>query len=592
MKAMTPTLTAAVVLVAFVAISTLSAQEPEEGTPPNIQTETFQVGPARSVNMRQLPELTQENVPPIGPVPEYNGITDAEYLKLKEKAGLPGGASAPSGQPLVEPLPPSTISSLFTPSADVNLVPPDTVRSTDACATTPPDMALAANQNFVVQLVNRCITILNTATGRRVSQRTLNTFFGVAANHNVGDPRALYDSRSQRFIIIAEDFTAGPPNQLLFATSAGNDPTGDWQLRTFDMNMSNCADFPTLGQTLQEGGDPLGAIYVGFNAVNCNPPGALLDDVVWVFPKTPAYAGNAMIARAFFGFTDSNGLLLDTLQPANVMNKYDRPRVEFLLNTYDLNGDGTAGNALCANGCRGLFVWAIYNGVPATGQMPQLTRSMLNTLPYRLAPVARQRGCAADNCRIDTGKTKISATVNYSSGELFAVTTTRNNAATPGSTLLWWDVHPTLDDTGTVTAVLRSQDCFFCNGFGSNGSAYYGAIQPDSENNFTMVYDYSSDMFFPSLIYSTRRVTQLVNTMHDIGITLDSGTGPYVRLVNGRNRWGDYTATAPYVPGRAGLPDSNAYWFSGQFSQAGAADAVSIWGSAIGRNGYTSPNQP
>jgi len=41
----------------------------------------------------------------------------------------------------------------------------------------------------------------------------------------------------------------------------------------------------------------------------------------------------------------------------------------------------------------------------------------------------------------------------------------------------------------------------------NNGSAYYATLQPDPENNVVMVFDYSTDAVYPSMVYTSRRVT-------------------------------------------------------------------------------------
>ena len=114
---------------------------------------------------------------------------------------------------------------------------------------------------------------------------------------------------------------------------------------------------------------------------------------------------------------------------------------------------------------------------------------------------------------------------------------------------------------------------------------YYATVQPDTEGNFTVAYNFSSTVDFPGIAYLTQRVSQAPGSFHDFGFFLAAGSGFYRQLDRfGRNRWGDYTGTAfsQTVP--------NAMWFSGQYSTA--SGSTGRWNTAVGENGYTSPSQP
>jgi len=71
-----------------------------------------------------------------------------------------------------------------------------------------------------------------------------------------------------------------------------------------------------------------------------------------------------------------------------------------------------------------------------------------------------------------------------------------------------------------------------------------------------------------------------VNTLPDNGIFARTGAAFY-----NQGRWGDYTAVAP-----SGLSGSNAFpamWFAGMFARSDTT-----WGTQIGKNGFTSINEP
>ncbi|HEY6352065.1 MAG TPA: hypothetical protein VI636_21935, partial [Candidatus Angelobacter sp.] len=200
----------------------------------------------------------------------------------------------------------------------------------------PSDHALATNASNEVQVINSCITVF-TSTGAVVAgfPKSLNTFFGVAGDL-IGDPRALYDWHSGRWIILAEDFSA---NNILLAASTTASPTGAYHIYSISGTTGNqlpgCADFPMMGQDNNEIADAKGAIFVSFDRFNCSS-GAFIDDVVWILPKTPIYAGAGFGFNFFFNF-NVGGATLDHIQPANVMGKPDQPDSEFLINTFDFN---------------------------------------------------------------------------------------------------------------------------------------------------------------------------------------------------------------------------------------------------------------
>lgn len=442
----------------------------------------------------------------------------------------------------------------------------------------PSDAALAASTSYLVEVDNSCIKILNPTTGAVISGPTsLQTFFGAGAN--VGDPRALFDAASSRFIVAAGDFDN---NDILIAVSQSSNPTLGWNRYKFSMGVTctGTGDFPMLGQTNQEAGDPKGAIYVSWN-IFC--PNNTISNFVGAISKTLAYKGSTI--SLIHGFTDLNvgGVNVDTVQPVNVFKPSDRPRGEFLVNTFNYNFGGGS----CATGCNGVVLWDFYNGIPKAGQSQQLTSVVKPTTnDYTLSPSAPEPGCAINTCGPDTGTAKIGAQVNYVSGSLFA-------AVNDQTGILILELQPLVGDTGVIIgALLRNEICFACTGFSDGGQAYYGGIQPDSERNWTLVYNFSAPgtanctpsatCLYPSTAYLSHRVTQVQNTVLDAGFIIVQAQAFYKQLDSqNRNRWGDYTGVAPT------LLKSNSYWFDGQW-----VDSNGNWAKVIGQNGYTSPTQP
>jgi len=463
----------------------------------------------------------------------------------------------------------------------LTFLPPNTIDEPKCGSFVVPDGALAASPTYLLEVSNSCLKVLNATTGAVLAGPTLlGTFLG-STGWATRDERALYDPVNARFIISALDQNK---NLVFVAVSQSSNPTSGWNIYSFSA-AGTCnpgsGDFTTMGQTLQEPGDPLGAIYLGWN-IACPPKG--LQDFVGAISKTLAYSGAPISSINGFQGLSAGGVHVDSVQPANVMNPGDHPRGEFLVNSFDQY----SGGGFCATGCNGIVVWDFYNGIPASGGSQSLTAFVVPTANTYYLPVnAPEPGCAVASCGPNTGPPIISGQVTYSAGSLFA-------ALNDSQGILALELEPFVNDSGTVTGVrLRNEICFACGGFSNGGSAYYGTIQPDSERNFVMVYSYSAPgtsgctpnsttCIYPSGAYVSRRVTQAQNTFPDQGTILELGAAYYHQLnPQGVNRWGDYSAASPMYG------TSNSFWIEAEY-----AESNGNWGKAVGQTKFSSPTGP
>lgn len=109
----------------------------------------------------------------------------------------------------------------------------------------PPDTCGSVGIDHFVAVVNQNLSVYEKATGTRVIDTGLASFFNTGSS--AGDPRCVFDPASQRFFIIAADFST----RVWFAVSVTSDPTGAW-FKTY-INVSQGADagrwpdYPTLG---------------------------------------------------------------------------------------------------------------------------------------------------------------------------------------------------------------------------------------------------------------------------------------------------------------------------------------------------------
>jgi hypothetical protein len=545
-----------------------------------------QGGLPREVILGSLPQASQQPAFPI--IQHYrplDGLTDAQYAARKAAAakgqgilGTPGTA-VPAGGSGTSPI--GAITSFIAQQEN---------------GSTPPDMALAVGENFVVQFINSFIAVYDKNGNLQAGfPKNADTFFGLPAGTYTTDPRGFYDWANHRFVFVmlteSSPTTGTNTGRLMVAASQTYDPRGGWwmynSLITFPSGQ--CPDYPTLGHDSNNWGTgaTLGGFYIGINEFSgtghCTGSG-FIGNFVYFFPKDPFYAGTGY-GYWFFSNLFVSGTNVDTIQPANVTDRSDHPDAIFLINSY---------NMLFADPSNGLAVWSVSGPTTGTviapnnpfaflqgGNGPVLTLATTGTVHnYTFPPSADEPNGTGGVCSgcVDTGDKRISGQVKYHAGELFGALETGVTGTPSTAGPIWFDVHPVVNNTNsTITsAVERHEDCFVCGGWSNHGSAYYATLQPDQENNLVMVFEFSSDLAYPSIVYTGRRVTYGDNLMNGVGTYLVSGSAYY-----SQSRWGDYTATAPDLT----IANAPRMWFSGQY-----ANGSGTWGTAVGAARYFFPS--
>lgn len=587
----------ALALLLLPASSSLVAQD--SNGEPGGQVGLMQSEASIRVVLNELPQASAASMAAVSRyqlLRPYGGVSEEVYQARKAQALAAAVALTGVPKSLLVPAPAPDSNGALTPGTIRNI---EGINQ-NCSALAPSDMAVAVSQFFGLQVVNSCITVFNKTTGTFYAgyPKDLATFFGAPGTF-VFDPRVIFDWVQRRFVVVAirADF-ANSRGFIEIAASVNDDPRGAWNIYHIQgVGAGNCPDFPGMGQNY--GPDSgTGAVAISFNVFPCNANGffgGLSGNRIWFIPKAPIYAG-AGFSFSIFSNATWGGVLADSIQPADVQSRSDKPRAIFAVHTFNINFGG--GQCSGAGGCNGLGVWAFSNVLPRTGSPGLQWSADLVPTPsnYSLPPSASQPGSPGS---VDTNDPRISGTVHYQSGTLWAVTTTNGGAGNPA--LLAWQLRPTLVDrdpasdpcTGTPVAgwcaviptdgVTVEQQLGYDIGSGSFG-AYYGTIIPDPERNYTMVFNFSGTNFFPSTAYVSNRATQPYGAWHDSGIFLRNGVALYPF-----GRWGDYTGVANDVldPATGSGSTTPGLWFSGMYSRADGT-----WGTAIGRNGYTQGNQP
>lgn len=566
----------------------------QRGAPVTVQSsQPFSPANVPQATEQELADLARRHdVPP--PQGGSHGVArnpETQAARAAMRAAMVGDGVG-AGVPLGAPQAPAYREPAAPPAGAYNeeMLTPQALNNFEGLAqngSVPSDMGLAVGASQIVQAVNVSITVLGKTTGLPAAgfPKTLNAFFGRPTTALLFDPRATYDWVGNRFIVIADELDRpGSRGFIHVAVSQTSSATGGWWRYRIQMGgVGVCPDYPTLGFDRS-------AIYIAANKFRCNTTGftgPFTDAEVWALPKARVYAGLGFSFPLFFNLT-ANGVRVDTVQPANVMNRSDRPRAGFLVNSFNIN----SGGGQCFVGCSGLVVWAFSNPLNTTGGA-RLNGVVVPTRTYYLSFGAHQPGSTFSISTVDT---RLTGEVYYSAGSLWASLNTGcvpTCSANPEQTsIVWWEIQPTLNDndatcTGAslnlcpriTKATVRQQDCYFCASGGvNNGSRFFGTVQPDPENNITVVYNYSDSAIFAGTAYSSRRVTQAHSTLHDSGIFLRSGLAFY-----SFGRWGDYTDSAPDLTD----PSSPSMWYSGMYARANGT-----WGTKIGRNTFNSIAQP
>jgi hypothetical protein len=442
----------------------------------------------------------------------------------------------------------------------------------------PSDHALAVGDgnNPIVQVVNECLSVWNTAGARLLGPVSLGSFFGLGAGANICDPRALFDWYNHRFIVSA--IVCSAPYSASVAVSQSDNPLGAWFVYNGFGSLGSpgaLMDYQRLGQdstVTYPGTNFPGAIYVAYNLFN---PGYVFEE--WkVLPKGAMYAGQNISYWNFWGMS-SGGVVTDSSQPANTWSPYEHPRAEFVVTSQN-NGTG-AQNAIT--------VWAISNPFNWVlgGDSPELTGIVIGAANAWAPPPNAPQSGGLNN--IETLDNRFTGEATYAHGHVHVAHSTANGAGGTASEI--YKIQPFLNvsdgrcanalDVGLcpqiVGASIRNETVL---NYGGTTAAWFAVPQPDLDGNVTTVFNFSCSTCFAGVAYISQRVTQPLGSFIDNGIYLANGLGVYTK-----GRWGDYEAVAPagvaYTPGDGGNTGHSSALFAGQYADT---SAVNGWRTRVG----------
>ena len=451
----------------------------------------------------------------------------------------------------------------------------------------PPDMAIAASPQFVLQGVNTHFEVLDPSgviqPGWPVSAQK---FFGVpdvttadgapcdVAHHSqpfMSDPRAFYDAADGHFwaaMLQVQNALGVVPDcpfksVYFISVSQTNDPNGAWNVYEFDMSMGPQANGELFAADYTQIGVNGQAIYFSGNMF-----GSQGHFYAEVFEANKAQMEQGLAdftADGFFnlqgtgpGTTAATGpFFADTVQPT--VNLDDSTGTsETFVDTMD-GPDVTTGH-FCgffggrfADSCSGLVVWTMSNPVAHDthhGAAPTFSGTLVPTAPFIVSAPADQPSC--NNC-IDANDLRIPGTPVIRNGVLYTAWDTAindgNNRPRPDPGIEWAQIK--LSDNSSTTGY-----------FSSTGEGLtYPTVMPDSQGNVTMIFEHMSNKVFPE----TRFIVKAAGDANfsGAGQLLKAGESNYRPTLCGTKalpvcRWGDFEATS--------FDGSGRIWFAGEYA--------------------------
>jgi hypothetical protein len=377
----------------------------------------------------------------------------------------------------------------------------------------PPDVHGAVGLQHVMTVHNGRVRIHDKA-GNILSSVVLNVFWSAlsTAPLDVFDPKAIYDSLSNRWVItsVAERRSAG--SSVLVAVSQTSDPTANWFLYRIDADAANLlwADYPSIGFNKDW-------IAVQVNLFPINDGAGAAVSRVFVLDKANFYSGGqgsfTSISLPGAGQTQVPALTYDaTLQTL------------YLLQDWNGNSGG--------NGYLRLYKITGAIGFETISLAAPLLVATAN--PWASASAgttdfAPQQGSSQ---KIQTGDSRVQSVV-YRNDSLWCAQTVflpAGNAPTR-SAVQWWELSP----SGVVRQRGRIED--------HSGAVFYAfpGLAVNKFNDVLIGYSRYSSSQYASANYSFRAASDPLNTMRDDTV-LKSGEASYYKTYSsGRNRWGDYS---------------------------------------------------
>ncbi|MCX6359651.1 MAG: hypothetical protein NT029_07600 [Armatimonadetes bacterium] len=371
----------------------------------------------------------------------------------------------------------------------------------------PPDSNGAIGPNHFVAAVNNAVCIYN-RSGTLISNVSLDSLLGGSPVNGAFDPRIVYDRRSGRWFITVLEFASKTNNRGFIAVSNSSDPTGGWYWYALGIGMADTFnDYETLGT------DDNG-VYMGFTRFGGTNPGAALLAVA----KDPVVAGAGITYYYWSSLTD----LYSTPQPA-----------------LNVSAAGAGAKAWIAASSTAANSDVRLKPITWSGTTPTLGSTVtVSTYGYGSPVAANAKGSSTD---VSVGDDRIQMSF-LRDGQLWVcrnVGVDATGAAGTDRTGSEWIQINTIPATPVRVQSGRVYDPTSPD----PRMYYYPSLAVSGQGHVAMGFSGSNGAEYVSAYTAGRLTSDAAGTMRSI-ITIKDGTHPYTLLVEGVNRWGDYSYTS------------------------------------------------
>lgn len=409
----------------------------------------------------------------------------------------------------------------------------------------PPDPSGAAGLNHVVNVINSNYAFYNKAGGLTGSG-TLQAFFAGLSNTPTFDPKVLYDTFENRFVIVAlELFQSGPTvfSQILVAVSDDGNPSGTWRQAeinalTLISGENRFADYPGLAVDEDN-------IYITANMFGVSS-GAFANSRIWRIRKGVGtggfYDGGAAAVTAVAAplppAPNNNPAFNFTLQPAHMLGAHPNATVGTFFSAY--NGLNSSGNELLN----------LYTMTSPTGTMTFTHEFVaLGNIDNTAAgvPLAPQLAAVPNN--IDSGRRNVYSSV-WRNNSLYGTTTLvpPSGADTGQATAHWWR----LSTVTLFTTTAADQGNIGGETIAAATHTFYPSVSVNTVNSVGFSFAASGPAIHPGAYFTFRLAGDAAGTVQPAE-TVAAGIDRYHSLDGTRNRWGDYS-------GVSFDPSNNCFW--------------------------------
>lgn len=367
----------------------------------------------------------------------------------------------------------------------------------------PPDTMGAVGTTSFVELLNGRYAVYDKGSGGVVQTSSLDQFWrnaGTVPTNFSFDPRVVYDPFSDRYLAASAN-NPSQPNDFLLAVSKTSDPTQGWTGFAIksDVTQQRWADFPTLGFN-REG------VYLSANMFPIQGGQATTTTTTIVaVPKMDLIASTPTVTHATI-FPNNAGF---SVQPA-------------------IDLDNRNSSAILLSSPIGFA-----NQVTRSDIIGNIRSPVLNTAsgiiplsPFFATFSAVQPGLAA-NLDITNGS-QLYTSVVLQNNTLWGVQTVSDNGQ---AALRWFQIDVNTNKVLQEGLIKKPGLDFF-----------YGSIAVNKTGDVVIGFTGSGKSQFASA-YASAGVTINGKTIFGEPLLLRQGVASYQVFDDGRNRWGDYSAT-------------------------------------------------